>query len=67
MGYKQDQNGEREYSSFLRFQRSARLSPHQVRAARERAIEVAKAGGWSLLTDEEVDEYIQEESSRDSP
>ena len=58
MGYRQDNDGDRAYVSFLRFRRFPRLSEKQVEAARQRAVDIAAAGGWDLLTNKEVDEEL---------
>jgi hypothetical protein len=65
MGYRQENDGDRAYVSFLRFRRFPRLSDRQVETARRRAADIAAAGGWDLLTNEEVDEKLaqSEESS----
>lgn len=67
MGYRQDNDGDRAYVSFLRFRRFPRLSSEQVAAAGTRAADIAAAGGWNLLTNKEVDEEIARSGDSPSP
>jgi hypothetical protein len=67
MGYRQDNDGDRAYVSFLRFRRFPRLSSKQVADARGRAADIANAGGWELLTNAEVDEELAQSEESSSP
>lgn len=67
MGYRQDNDGDRAYESFLRFRRFPRLSSKQVATARRRAADIAAAGGWDLLTNKEVDEELARSEESPSP
>jgi hypothetical protein len=65
MGYRQENDGDRAYVSFLRFRRFPRLSDSQVVTAGRRAADIAAAGGWDMLTNKEVDEELAR--SKESP
>ena len=67
MGYRQENDGDRAYVSFLRFRRFPRLSDSQVATARRRAADIAAAGGWDMLTNEEVDEKLARSEESPSP
>jgi hypothetical protein len=67
MGYRQENDGDRAYVSFLRFRRFPRLSDEQVSAARTRAADIAAAGGWDVLTNKEVDEKLGRSEESPSP
>lgn len=67
MGYRQENDGDRAYVSFLRFRRFPRLTDRQVATARGRAADIAAAGGWDLLTNKEVDEKLARSEEAPSP
>jgi hypothetical protein len=67
MGYRQENDGDRAYVSFLRFRRFPRLSDDQVETARRRAADIAAVGGWDLLTNKEVDEKLARSEESPSP